>query len=87
MSLWARLRVRSILELTRLACVLALVALALMSYSVIFPRPLPVILAMSLGHLIGAAAVVCYVLAVIIDAATSGDRGAARSNPPPPAAK
>ena len=40
----------------RIACALGLVALAMMCVSILFPRPLPVILAMSLGHVIGGAA-------------------------------
>jgi hypothetical protein len=54
-------------RLSRLAAVLALIGLAMMAGSVIFPRPLPVILAMSVGHAIGAAAVICYLLAVLLD--------------------
>ncbi len=47
---------------------LALVALGLMCGSILWPRPLPVILAMSAGHLIGGSALACYLLAVILDA-------------------
>jgi hypothetical protein len=41
----------------------------MMLYSVISPRALPVILALSVGHLIGVGAFACYLLAVILDAA------------------
>ena len=68
MSLYTRLAQRSISGLVRLACILALLALALICYSVLFPRPLPVILAMSLGHAVGGAAFACYLLAVVLDA-------------------
>lgn len=75
MSLISRLRTRSVPGLILVACVLALGALTLICYSVLVPKPLPVIVAMSAGHAIGASAFVCYVLAVILDA---GQR------PPPP---
>jgi hypothetical protein len=53
--------------LTRVAAALALVGLAMMAFAIVVPRPVPVILAMSLGHAIGFAAVLCYLLAVILD--------------------
>jgi hypothetical protein len=74
-KLLQRLRQRSVPTLVRLACVLALCGLAVICCSVVFPRPLPVILAMSAGHAIGGAAFACYLLAVILDAA---------GHPPPP---
>jgi len=67
-SLYARIVRRSVPGLVRLACVLALVALCLVCWSVLQPRPLPVILAMSAGHAIGGSAFACYLLAVILDA-------------------
>lgn len=59
----------SVRWLTRLACVLALVGLAIMCFSVLVARPLPVIFAMSGGHAIGIAAFSCYLIAVILDLA------------------
>jgi hypothetical protein len=64
-----RLSSRSITGLIRVACALALVALSIMVYSVLSPRALPVIFAMSFGHVIGGSAFACYLLAVILDAA------------------
>ena len=75
MSLRTRLTRSSIEGLVKVACVLALLALALICCSVLFPRPLPVILAMSVGHAIGASAFACYLLAVVLDATR-------RSTPP-----
>ncbi len=69
MSLRSRVEHWSVRWLTRLACVLALVALAVMCFSVLVPRPLPVIFAMSGGHAIGAAAFTCYLVAVLLDLA------------------
>jgi hypothetical protein len=53
----------------------ALAGLGMMAVSVLYPRPLAVILAMSMGHGLGMIAVLCYVLAVILDVA---------QKPPPP---
>jgi len=66
--LWDRVLQRSVPELVRVACLLALLALALVCWSILDPRPIPVILAMSVGHLVGGAAFACYLLAVILDA-------------------
>lgn len=68
MNLLEGLLRRSIPRLVRLACVLALCALGIICCSVLFPDPLPVILAMSAGHALGGAAFACYLLAVILDA-------------------
>jgi hypothetical protein len=63
---------RSVGELTRVAAALALLALAIMALSVIFPRPLLVVFAMSAGHVIGGAAFAFYLLAVLLDVRRSG---------------
>jgi len=67
-SLVDRVLRRSVPQLVRGACVLALLALCLVCWSVLQPRPIPVILAMSAGHAIGGTAFACYLLAVILDA-------------------
>jgi len=66
-KLLERLKAQSVTHLVRLACVLALVGLAVMVLSVIYPVPILVIFAMSLGHVIGIAAFACYLLAVLLD--------------------
>lgn len=68
MSLRTRLAQGSVSGLLKLACVLSLLALALICFAVFVPRPLPVILAMSAGHAVGGAAFACYLLAVVLDA-------------------
>jgi hypothetical protein len=68
-AIWQQIVRGSVRELIRVACVLSLVGLAIMSYSILSPRPLPVILAMSVGQVIGGAGFACYLLAVVIDAA------------------
>lgn len=75
MNLLKRLRHRSVRTLVRLACVLTLCGLAIFCWSILFPGPLPVILAMSAGHAVGVAAFTCYLLAIILDAL---------GRPPPP---
>jgi hypothetical protein len=80
MNLLARIAGRSVLELTRIACLLSLVGLSIMAYSVIWPRPLPVIIAMSVGQLIAVAGLACYVIAVVVDVARHRER---RSSAPP----
>jgi hypothetical protein len=67
-----RLRTRSVVSLVRIACWAALLALAIMCLSIIDPAPLTVIFAMSVGHVIGAFAFVCYLLSVLIDSVRRG---------------
>lgn len=67
MRLFAWLRARGVSGLTRLSCWLALAGLATLCVSILFPRPLPVIFAMSAGHAIGAAALAVYLFAVFLD--------------------
>ena len=62
-----RLMEHSVENLTRLACIFALVGLAVMAASIIHPGPLLVIFATSVGHMIGGFAVLCYFLAVVMD--------------------
>ncbi len=66
-DLLPRLLSKSVTALTRTACWLALAGLGVMSYSILVPRPLPVIFAMSVGQGIGILAFFCYLLAVVID--------------------
>jgi hypothetical protein len=67
MKLLQRLLEGSVSKLTRAACIFALLGLALMSYSIIDPRAVPVITAMSLGHAFGISAFACYLFAVVLD--------------------
>lgn len=68
-ALWLRVARRSVTELTRIACVLALLGLLVMVYPLLFPGALTVVLSMGLGHTLGIAAFACYLLAVIVDLA------------------
>ena len=80
MTLLQRILGKSVTRLTRMACWLALAGLGAMSYSIISPRPLPVIFAMSVGQGIGILAFLCYLLAVVLDVG----RHPPRSLPPAP---
>jgi hypothetical protein len=71
---------QSVRQLTRFAAMLALVGLSIMVLSILWPRPLPVMLAMSVGHGFGIAAFLCYLLAVVLDVSRSK---AAKSSLPP----
>jgi hypothetical protein len=51
----------------RLSCVLALVALALMVWSLVDPRPIPVILAMSVGQVLGTLSFAAFLFVVARD--------------------
>ena len=66
--LFAGIARRSVTGLVRLACGLAILGLAIMSLSIVSGRPLPVMFALSFGHLVGAASLACFFLAVVIDA-------------------
>ena len=63
----ARLRARSVVGLVRIACWAALLALAIMCLSILDPAPLTVIFAMSVGHVIGGFAFLCYLLSILAD--------------------
>jgi hypothetical protein len=51
----------------RMACVLTLVGLALMSWSLLQPTWFPVVLAMSLGQLVGTAAFAIFAYRIVGD--------------------
>ena len=68
LSVIARRRVkRTVPQLLRLACIVALAALAVFATSIFYPRPLVVIFSMSIGHVIGMLAGALYVLAIVLD--------------------
>ena len=54
-------------RILRVAAVLALIALALIVWSVLDPRPAPVIVAMSIGQAIGALSFGLFLLVVLAD--------------------
>lgn len=73
LSVIARRRVkRTVPQLLRVACIVALVALAVFAASIFYPRPLVVIFSMSVGHVIGMLAGALYVLAIVLDTVRPG---------------
>jgi hypothetical protein len=51
----------------RAACVLGLAALALMVWSLFDPRPIPVVVAMSVGQLLGTLSLGAFLFVVFLD--------------------
>jgi hypothetical protein len=70
-----------------LASCVGLAALVLMVWSVFDPRPMPVMVAMSIGQALGTASLGLYVVAVALDLRRARvlDRAARASEPPPEA--
>jgi hypothetical protein len=65
----ASLLQRSVPELVRAACILALVGLLVMIFPLVFPSAPAIVLSMGLGHVVGITAASLYLLAVILDVA------------------
>jgi hypothetical protein len=65
-------------QVVRLAAVVALLALACMTWSLLDPRPIPIMVAMSVGQGLGTLSLGLYAVVVIVEA-----RRAARAAPPP----
>ena len=57
----------TIRRLVLISTITTLVALALMVAGIVFPRPLLLVLAMSLGQLFGTISLVLYLLAIVLD--------------------
>jgi hypothetical protein len=72
-GLLARVARRSVTELTRVACVLALLGLSVMVFPLLFPSAIGLVLSIGVGHMIGIAAFGVYLLAVIFDLARRRD--------------
>ncbi len=56
------------MRLLRLAAVMALVGLAFMVWSLVDPRPVPIMAAMSVGQAIGTLSFLLFVVVVVTDA-------------------
>jgi hypothetical protein len=79
-------------RILRAACCLSLVAIALMVWSVLDPRPAPVVLAMSVGQVFGTLALGAFLIVVLADLRRAkllpggGEKGVGEKNdatPPP----
>jgi hypothetical protein len=62
------------------ACLCALLALSLMTWSLFDPRPIPVIAAMSLGQALGTASFLAYLVVVVRDVRRPRAETSARRN-------
>ena len=52
---------------SKIACWAALVSLALMTWSLVDPRPIPVVVAMSAGQLLGTVSLLAFLTVVVAD--------------------
>ena len=57
----------SIETVTRWSALLALAGLALVALSLLVPKPLPVVAAMTLGQVLGTASLLLFVSALVLD--------------------
>lgn len=68
-----RLTVR---RLVAISAVGTLVAIALMVIGIVVPNPFPLVVAMSLGQLVGTASLALYLLAIALDLQSGGEERA-----------
>jgi hypothetical protein len=66
------------------ACALALVALALMVWSLLRPTPMPVLVAMSVGQVLGTVSLLMFGVVVVADMRQAHLERAPGSTEPPP---
>lgn len=64
-------------QVVRIAAMVALVALACMVWSLLDPRPVPIMVAMSIGQALGTFSLLLYAIVVVVEA-----RRAARAERP-----
>ena len=61
------MKLRSYHRVLNAACVCALVALALMVWSLLDPTPMPVLVAMSAGQVLGTISLLAFLAVVVVD--------------------
>jgi hypothetical protein len=71
---------RSVPSLIRLACFMALAGLFALVLTVVWPKPLMVVVVMGVGHVFGGAAFLCYLAAVLLDNRRLHKEAAARAS-------
>jgi hypothetical protein len=72
----------------RAACLLTLVALAFMVWSLVEPTPVPVLVAMSIGQVLGTISLLLFLAVVLADLRHARlDRAPMSTTPPPPSTK
>jgi hypothetical protein len=78
------MRARRYAQILRVASVLALVAIALMVWSLLVPTPMPVLVAMSVGQGLGTLSLVAFLYVVVADLRRAHlERPPTTSHPPP----
>ena len=79
------MRTRMYGRILRAACWLALVGIALMVWSLLVPSPMPVLVAMSVGKILGTLSLVAFVCVVVADLRRAHvERPPVPSDPPDP---
>jgi hypothetical protein len=79
------MRTRQYPRILRTACVLALVALGLMVWSILQPTPMPVLVAMSVGQVLGTISFALFGGVVLADLRNAHlERPPLSTAPPPP---
>jgi peptidoglycan/LPS O-acetylase OafA/YrhL len=71
-----------IMPALRLAAACALLALAMMIWGVLDPRPIALVIAMSVGQAVGTLSFALYLLAVFVDLRSAGVFSGTRPKPP-----
>ena len=66
-SRWQRIASTSSHRVLDIACVVALVALLLIAWSMVYPRPIPVIVAMSVAQVLGTISFGAFLVVVVRD--------------------
>jgi hypothetical protein len=61
------MKIVNVPRVLRVACALALVALGMFVWSLVDPRPIPVILAMSFGQVLGTLSFAAFLVVVVYD--------------------
>jgi len=77
------MKTRQYARTLRVACLLALLALALMVWSLVEPTPMPVLVAMSVGQVLGTISLLLFLTVVIADMRQAHLERAPRSSLPP----
>ena len=82
------MRTKAYGRILRMACVLALVGIALMVWSLLQPTPMPVLVAMSLGQLLGTVSLAAFLGVVVADLRRAHlERAPVPTDPPDPASR
>jgi len=78
------MKIPSAARVLQAACALALVAIALMIWSLFDPRPAPIVLAMSVGQILGTLSLVAFLGVVVADLRRARFEAARGDSPSPP---